>query len=125
MGNILTHATTVQYPRVVIALHKQEPIKSNDKGACNCVLRNVDGEIQTWHPILFLVSLHIAMYGQNVTSHVDFNPEQTRENFILAACATTTAGSGRLNFYPQARTKKACSYVSAIWYCATNAGFSL
>ena len=27
------------------------------------VLRNVDGEIQTWRPILFLVSLHIAMYG--------------------------------------------------------------
>ena len=42
---------------------KQEPIESNDKGACNCVLRNVDGEIQTWRPILFLVSLHIAMYG--------------------------------------------------------------
>ena len=41
----------------------QEPIESNDKGACNCVLRNVDGEIQTWRPILFLVSLHIAMYG--------------------------------------------------------------
>ena len=41
----------------------QEPIESNDKGACNCVLRNVDGKIQTWHPILFLVSLHIAMYG--------------------------------------------------------------
>ena len=33
------------------------------EGACNCVLRNVDGEIQTWRPILFLVNLHIAMYG--------------------------------------------------------------
>ena len=22
------------------------------EGACNCVLRNVDGEIQTWRPIL-------------------------------------------------------------------------
>ena len=43
--------------------YNQEPIESNDKGACNCVLRNVDGEIQTWRPILFLVSLHIAMYG--------------------------------------------------------------
>ena len=31
-----------------------------DKGACNCVLRNADGEIQTWRPILFLVSF---MYG--------------------------------------------------------------
>ena len=43
--------------------YEQEPIESNDKGACNCVLRNVYGEIQTWRPILFLVSLHIAMYG--------------------------------------------------------------
>ena len=33
------------------------------EGACNCVLRNVDGETQTWRPMLFLVSLHIAMYG--------------------------------------------------------------
>ena len=33
------------------------------KGACNCVLRNVASEIQTWLPMLFLVSLHIAMYG--------------------------------------------------------------
>ena len=46
-----------------VARWRQEPIESNDKGACNCVLRNVDGEIQTWRPILFLVSLHIAMYG--------------------------------------------------------------
>ena len=44
-------------------MYVQEPIESNDKGACNCVLRNVDGEIQTWRPILFLVSLHIATYG--------------------------------------------------------------
>ena len=36
-----------------LVLYNQEPIESNDKGACNCVLRNVDGEIQTWRPILF------------------------------------------------------------------------
>ena len=39
-----------------------------------------------------------------MTSHVDFNPEQTRENVILAA--TTTAGSGRLNFYPKRVRRK-------------------
>ena len=42
-----------EYLQQLPAMRHQEPIESNDKGACNCVLRNVDGEIQTWHPILF------------------------------------------------------------------------
>ena len=34
------------------------------EGACNCVLRNVDGEIQTWRPILLHGSASLCRDGQ-------------------------------------------------------------